>query len=208
MRYRILSIGAVFSISLGSAFGLSSIPTASASAVTAPSHVNQVSASPLTVSRNHAASPAPLNSVFVPNETTGPWEVYNYGAGKVLDGNLPTADQNGSRVQLWDWKNTSIQKWYVKNATEIINENDNKCLDGNLQTAGNNGSKVKLWDCNGRTIQQWYATGAGGTEIANAYDNKCLDGNLPTAGHNGSKVQLWTCNEGDIQIWYFYSVSP
>lgn len=206
-RHRLLRIGATLLAAAGSVSGPGILSPGFAAASNAPVHSNHTSAAHHAVpGRPDLSAAAPYSSVFVPNATTGPWEIYNYGAGKVLDGNQPTAFQNGSRVQLWNWRNTRIQKWYVVNGDELKNEYSGKCLDA--PTPFLNGGKIQLWTCNGGPRQMWGETGAGGTELASYPSHKCLDGNLPTASRNGSKVQLWTCHEGAVQIWYAYKVRP
>jgi hypothetical protein len=127
-----------------------------------------------------------------------------------LDADLGTLNQNGTKVQLWEWWGGQNQQWlaeggYIRNGT-IVNVQSGKCLDADLGTLNQNGTKVQLWDCWGGQNQQWRVNNDG--TIVNVQSGKCLDADLGTLNQNGTKVQLWDCWGGSNQKWELRPYTP
>jgi hypothetical protein len=137
---------------------------------------------------------------------------------KCLDADLPTINQNGTKVQLWDCWGGDNQKWnvYPIEGTiyfTITNVQSGRCLDADLPTINQNGTKVQLWDCWGGDNQKWRwndffypSTDLHPGDIGDGHNipARCLDADLNTLlqfNNNGTLIKLWDCRDSQNQLW-------
>ncbi len=119
---------------------------------------------------------------------------------------------DGANVQLENFNNSDLQKWYVEYLGQgyykiISASNSHKALDvyGNFTSAGTN---VQLFDYHNGTGQQWLIKEAG-----NGYYNivsKASFLQLDVYGaiaEEGSNIQIWTKNDGANQKFKFESTT-
>ncbi|MFI6300099.1 RICIN domain-containing protein [Nonomuraea sp. NPDC050790] len=122
------------------------------------------------------------------------------GLHRCLDADSNTLRGNGTKVQLWDCKGRSNQRWSMSGEGRLVNYANGRCLAVNTSRRGANGSKVMLWGC----VLPMPATRNGiATEMrcGPRMPGKCLDAGLNTIGRLGTKVQIWDCNGQLQQQW-------
>lgn len=73
---------------------------------------------------------------------------------KCLDVELSEIDQDGGKVQIWEYHDGINQKWYFDDVGRLVN-GGGKCLDVESSEIDQDGGKVQIWECHDGTNQRW-----------------------------------------------------
>ena len=121
---------------------------------------------------------------------------------KCLDVESSEIDQDGGKVQIWEYHDGINQKWYFDDVGRLVN-GGGKCLDVESSEIDQDGGKVQIWECHDGINQKWYFDDVG--RLVNG-GGKCLDVYVDKKDDSikdGGKVQIWECHDGTNQRWYF-----
>jgi hypothetical protein len=135
------------------------------------------------------------------------YKVKNIHSGRYLTVAKGGESRNGGLVYVWDWKDSSTQKWelthlgggYYKLTVRV----SGKVLDANSDKVHQNGCNVQIWDLNGWDNQKWRLRPLdnGRYKIQVKSSNKCL-ALTPYDSENGAALHLWQRRKGDyLQDW-------
>ncbi len=84
-----------------------------------------------------------------------------YWSGRCLDADARTVEENGCRLQLWDYQGTPNQQWRLHlvhpdaPAYVLVNRASGKCLDAVAGSEDRDGCPVQLWDYLAGANQRW-----------------------------------------------------
>ncbi|MFW5974815.1 MAG: RICIN domain-containing protein [Bacteroidota bacterium] len=122
------------------------------------------------------------------------------------------ANQNGAKLQLWDNKNQSNQKFKFisapgQNTYYIKAKHSGKYLDAVDACINENGCAIQQWDYTGKIDQRWVLEHyqetveklySGAFHIKNAYSNKYWDigGTGWSTNANSKQIQIWDLDDG------------
>ncbi|AKA01905.1 elongation factor Tu [Streptomyces noursei ZPM] len=131
-------------------------------------------------------------------------------SGKVLDVDGGAAkNDNGGRVQQWDWVGWDNQKWSIEGAGDgyyrLVAKHSGKVLDvsgGPGETR--NGARVHQWSWVDGDNQKWHIepVGDGYYRLVAKHSGKVLDVDGGAAKNdNGTIVQQWDWVGWDNQMW-------
>ncbi|MGO4293300.1 RICIN domain-containing protein [Chitinophaga sp. RAB17] len=132
----------------------------------------------------------------------GPYRIVNEQSGKVLEVELSEINNNGGKVQQWEYLNKDNQKWILtalgNEAYIITNVWSGKVLEAQASTAYQNGGRVQQWSWLQYGNQQWKISGKA---FINVGSGKVLDLSSTTVYVNGGIIQVWDWVNGANQRW-------
>lgn len=133
---------------------------------------------------------------------SGPYRIVNEQSGKVLEVELSEINNNGGKVQQWEYLNKDNQKWILtalgNDAYIITNVWSGKVLEAQASTAYQNGGRVQQWSWLQYGNQQWKISGKA---FINVGSGKVLDLSSTTVYVNGGIIQVWDWVDGANQHW-------
>jgi hypothetical protein len=141
-----------------------------------------------------------LGAPAVAHARTGKLELR--ASGLALDAHLPDVNENGCKVQLWEYVGRANQQWVLVPVGggwfRIENRSSGLVLDAHRPDVCENGCKVQLWEYAGARNQQWRLVpqGGGWYTVVNRASGKALDAHRPDANENGCRLQLWDAVPG------------
>ena len=135
------------------------------------------------------------------------YKVKNVRSDRYLTVATGGASRNGGLVYVWDWMDSSTQKWeltYIGGGYYKFTVNvSGKVLDANSDRVHQNGCNVQIWDLNGWDNQKWRLKllDNGRYKIQVKSSGKCL-ALTPYDSDNGAALHLWQSKkEDDLQEW-------
>ena len=126
---------------------------------------------------------------------------------KVLDADRSDAGYNGCRVQLWDFRDQSQQRWRIVSVgngyVKIVCLASGLVLDADRSDVGLNGCRVQLWQDRNQGQQHWrpIPVGGGYVKLVNRASGLVLDADSSDVHLNGCRIQLWQYRASANQHW-------
>ena len=140
----------------------------------------------------------------------GVYRITSKQTGKVVDVS-GVSQNNGARVQQWEWANGDNQKWVVdavgNGEYRLTALHSGKALDV-VDGSTEDRAEIQQWDYFANNNQKWriVAKGDGSYGIISVKSNKALD--VPNGNpENGVKLIQFSQNSLDLQRWYFELLS-